>query len=143
MSFRPKRVLVPVDLATPSGHRLAELAIEAAADLTSAFGAKTVVVTVLHKDDALGGDPASEMSIFLDPHRGRVDLVATDVLIADDAGTAIAAAAAEHEADTIVMSTHGRQGVSRVLLGSVAEKVLQHTRATVLVLQHAGEPSTL
>ena len=35
----------------------------------------------------------------------------------------------------IVMSTHGRSGIGRWLLGSVAEKVLQHSRAPVLLIR--------
>jgi nucleotide-binding universal stress UspA family protein len=37
------------------------------------------------------------------------------------------------QADLIVMGTHGRRGVSRVLLGSVAEQVLRHGLCPVLV----------
>lgn len=35
--------------------------------------------------------------------------------------------------DLVVMGTHGRTGVPRVVLGSVAEKVVRHARCSVLV----------
>jgi len=51
----------------------------------------------------------------------------------------ILAAAQEYGADLIVMGTHGRRGLARTLLGSVAEKVVRHSSVPVLtVRQPAG-----
>jgi nucleotide-binding universal stress UspA family protein len=55
-----------------------------------------------------------------------------------DAATELLAAAAAHDADLIVVGTHGRTGLSRLVLGSVARNVLHHARASVLI---AREPS--
>ncbi len=52
-----------------------------------------------------------------------------------DPGTMIADYAAEHTADLIVISSHGRTGMSRLLLGSVAERVVRLARCPVLVLR--------
>jgi len=41
--------------------------------------------------------------------------------------------AEEHDVDLIVIGSHGRQGVSRVLLGNVAEKVVRRSPVTVVV----------
>jgi nucleotide-binding universal stress UspA family protein len=41
----------------------------------------------------------------------------------------------EEEMDLIVMATHGRSGVSRLVLGSVAERVLRHTPVPVVMLR--------
>lgn len=46
----------------------------------------------------------------------------------------ILAAAVEAHADLIVVGTHGRQGLSRALLGSVAEKVVRMARVPVLTV---------
>ena len=46
---------------------------------------------------------------------------------------AIIAAAKDKGCDLIVMSSHGRSGLSGVLLGSVTNKVLTHTKIPVLV----------
>ena len=46
---------------------------------------------------------------------------------------AIIAAAKEKGCDLIVMASHGRSGLSAVLLGSVTSKVLTHTKTPVLV----------
>lgn len=43
--------------------------------------------------------------------------------------------AAEEQADMIVMATHGRTGLAHVLLGSVAEKVVQHAEIPVLTIK--------
>ena len=44
--------------------------------------------------------------------------------------------AREHDADLIVMGTHGRTGVQHVLLGSVAEKVVRLAPCPVLTVRH-------
>jgi nucleotide-binding universal stress UspA family protein len=46
----------------------------------------------------------------------------------------ITAAATESKADLIVMGTHGRRGVARALLGSVAEKVVRTATCPVLTV---------
>jgi len=43
--------------------------------------------------------------------------------------------AEENDVDTIVVGSHGREGVSRVLLGSVAEKVVRRAPMTVTVVR--------
>jgi nucleotide-binding universal stress UspA family protein len=42
-------------------------------------------------------------------------------------------AAAEHQADVIAMATHGRGGLGRIFLGSVAERVLQEADRPLLL----------
>jgi len=46
---------------------------------------------------------------------------------------AIIAAAEDQDCDLIVMSSHGRSGLSMLLIGSVTNKVLTHTKTPVLV----------
>jgi len=53
-----------------------------------------------------------------------------------DPGHGIAAYAEEIEADVIVMPTHGRTGLRRLLIGSVAERVLRLAHCPVLILRH-------
>jgi nucleotide-binding universal stress UspA family protein len=45
----------------------------------------------------------------------------------------------EWAADVIVMGSHGRGGITRVLLGSVAEAVMRHAKCPVLVVRGKGE----
>jgi nucleotide-binding universal stress UspA family protein len=48
---------------------------------------------------------------------------------------AIIAAVADRGCDLIVMASHGRSGLSALVLGSVTNKVLTHTKTPVLVCQ--------
>ena len=52
-----------------------------------------------------------------------------------DAATGILAAASSSNADLIVMGTHGRTGLARLILGSVARNVLHHASCSVLVVR--------
>jgi len=60
--------------------------------------------------------------------------VETQVLLGTP-GAAIVTAAQDWKADLIVMGTHGRTGISRLLLGSVAEHVLRHAKCPVLTIK--------
>lgn len=57
------------------------------------------------------------------------------VVRGDDAAHAIAQTAARLGADAICIASHGRSGISRALVGSVADKVIRATRKPVLVLR--------
>ena len=48
---------------------------------------------------------------------------------------AILAAARKHRSDVIVMASHGRRGVSALLLGSETQKVLTHSKVPVIVVR--------
>lgn len=52
----------------------------------------------------------------------------------EDVAQCIERAAADYGADLIVMGTHGRRGVRRLVLGSVAERVLRSARRPVLLV---------
>lgn len=45
----------------------------------------------------------------------------------------------DHDIDLVVMATHGKSGLSRVLLGSTAEKVVRHSPAPVLTVREQRE----
>lgn len=53
----------------------------------------------------------------------------------DLVGEAIIAAAKKHKCDLIVMASHGRRGIKRLLLGSETQQVLTHSHIPVLVLR--------
>jgi nucleotide-binding universal stress UspA family protein len=53
----------------------------------------------------------------------------------DVVSDAIIAAAKKHKADLIVMASHGRKGIKRLLLGSETQQVLTHSHIPVLVLR--------
>lgn len=54
-------------------------------------------------------------------------------------GTKVAQFAEEKQADLILMASHGRKGISRVFLGSVAERILRTAACPVLILRDKVE----
>jgi nucleotide-binding universal stress UspA family protein len=56
-------------------------------------------------------------------------------LLEGDPANVIAETAQETEADLIVMGTHGRTGLSRIVMGSVAEEVLRRASCPVLTVR--------
>ena len=56
----------------------------------------------------------------------------TDLVQSSSVSLAICDYAREHNADLIVVSTHGRTGLARMLIGSVAEQVVRHAPCAVL-----------
>jgi universal stress protein A len=60
-------------------------------------------------------------------------------LVMGTAAEDIVKTAEEENADLIVMGTHGRTGLVRVLMGSVAEAVMRHARCPVLTLKQAAK----
>ena len=67
----------------------------------------------------------------------RTALCAKPVLVTDLAkAAAIVGYANEHQIDLIVMGTHGRGAVSRLLMGSVAERVVRTATCPVLTVHH-------
>ncbi|MDA0667439.1 MAG: universal stress protein [Planctomycetota bacterium] len=55
-------------------------------------------------------------------------------ILGTDLGTTIADFANEHGCDLIVISTHGRSGFRRFIMGSTAEVVLRHSTVPVMVI---------
>jgi nucleotide-binding universal stress UspA family protein len=66
--------------------------------------------------------------------------VDVDVRLADHTGGAIIDAARDYKADLVALTTHARRGV-RLVLGSVADKALRGTHASVLLLRPSVEPA--
>jgi nucleotide-binding universal stress UspA family protein len=66
-----------------------------------------------------------------DPHLAQVML---DVVFGDP-GHAVTHYASDLKADLIVLSSHGRTGSSRLIIGSVAERIVRNAHCPVLVLR--------
>lgn len=59
------------------------------------------------------------------------------IVVGEDAADALAQAAARHGVDVLCISSRGRSGITRALVGSVADRLLRATRLPVLVLRPA------
>ena len=69
-----------------------------------------------------------------------VENVKTALVLAPNPSAGIVDYAAKEDVDMIVISTHGRTGLTRALIGSVAERVVRHAHCPVLTLRsHAKD----
>ena len=154
--MRLERILYPTDFS-PSSKQ----ALEHALFFAEQFDAELHMfhAVVLHADDP--GDPGDDFPDTKELHQAMFEVSASRLgewipserrgalrikevrergfnaaeLILDYAG--------DHAMDIIIMGTHGRGAAARILLGSVAERVLQHARCPVLTLRHQDEPREL
>jgi nucleotide-binding universal stress UspA family protein len=135
-------LLVPTDFSEPSFK-----ALRYAAGLARLTGAALHVVHVAEIDFAVPGDALPDRNPLVDDtEEGRVlrqklqALVEPGVVPVFHGRTGrafdqIVRLASELEADLIVMSTLGRTGFKRLLFGSNAERVVQHSSCPVLVVR--------
>lgn len=141
MSWLPKKtVVVPVDFSPTSAD-----AIKTAMSLVAKQQDVHVIYVTLppvpftYAEGWALDDPSLRMKAardhlakFLD---GKNAVGATIVVREGDPGLVIADYSDEVHADLIVMPSHGFHGVKRMLLGSVAERVLRHAKCPILILR--------
>jgi nucleotide-binding universal stress UspA family protein len=125
---RLQTLLVPVD-GTPGGT----LALAMAVPIARACNARIVLLQACVSDPMSAETYADRIAARL----RRVGLPADGRAALGVPGTAIVASAAEVDADLIVMSTHGRRGPLRSVLGSVADEVVRKCQRPVLLVPRA------
>jgi universal stress protein A len=139
MSFQ--RILVAIDEAPIAAHA-ADVGIE----LARALGAKVALIFIVQPIAAPdSGIPASELLASAEQDGKRMlasicqqvpaDTTPLQFIRVGTPATEIVKAATEWPADVVVIGSHGRTGVSRALLGSVAEAVMRHAPCPVLVIR--------
>lgn len=148
-------ILVPTD-----GSKTSQYAVDQAVDVASKYDATVHVLYVVDVDAtsySLGTEQVDRI------RQGHLDDMPEVKEEADKATEYVAEKAAEHDLeveqhvrvgeparairnfvedshiDLVVMGSHGRSGLSRVILGSVTEKVLRRTRLPVLVVDVHGD----
>lgn len=144
---RIRRILAPTDFS-PASTRAQASAIE----LARANRAELIVAHVQAPLAPLMGDgyvpPATYAELEdaarragkrrLDAALGRAvaaGVKATGLMLAGVPADQIVRAAKKSGADVIVMGTHGRSGLSRILLGSVAQRVLTQAPCAVMTVR--------
>ena len=139
--FTNKTILLPFDFSDA-----AKAAVDEALQMTddsATFRMINVVVPIhtLAFEAGMAID-VSDDQIRLDAAKARMDELfgSRDRTIQcetrlGDPGTEIIEYANEINADLIVISSHGRSGIGRLLLGSVAERVMRHAACPVMVLR--------
>ena len=139
MSFR--RILIAVD-ATPLAVYAAEMGIE----LASSLGAEIAFVHAI--EPGLAQAPGITPSVLIaEAERDASRLIAgfrpllpptsspLEFIPVGHPAAEIVRTAKEWPADTIVIGSHGRHGIQRALLGSVAEAVMRQAACPVLVIR--------
>jgi universal stress protein A len=144
-----RHILAPTDFSDYS-----KKAISDAFELARTFGATLSLLHVLEPSPYLGeftlptmgeellGDLERQASAALaqllpDAQEAKVE-VTRAVAIGSPSQTIVETAEAEH-VDLIVMATHGRTGLSHLLIGSVAERVVRTAPCPVLTIRPPAE----
>jgi len=140
-------------MLTLDGSRLSKLALPVAEATARSLNVPLTLfemahITVPYTDD-MGAAPVDYYSQLAQDEEDRVrkDItelekslkdkgldVSHEVLSGFDAASNIIDTGKKVKADMVVMSTHGRSGISHFLLGSVAEKVLRHGDLPLLLV---------
>jgi len=138
------KILFPTDFST-----LGQTALEMATSLARDRGAKLLVVHVEEPPMAYGGGELYYGIEEPDHHelkRMLAKVVPTDPavgfehrLLIGSPATAIVHLAEKESVDMIVMPTHGRTGLLRLLMGSVAEEVVRKAKCPVLTVKAAAK----
>lgn len=130
-----KRILAPTDFSELSAN-----GVRYASQLAKELGSELVIMNIVPLDES---NFASKREI--DQHKLELDEFLVDRDVNPDlnlrklvepgvpSGTIISFAEREN-CDLIVMSSHGRSGLSRVLVGSVTEQILRKSPCPVLVV---------
>jgi nucleotide-binding universal stress UspA family protein len=122
---RPVRVVSVAHVPAPWQGALSPLVTEAALEVWD-----EVLRTSREEHERVAASAAQELAAA-----GRA--VESEVRVGDPAGE-IVAVATEWDADLVAMGTHGRSGIQRILLGSVARNVIQQAPCSVLVTRADG-----
>ena len=138
--MQARKILFPTDFSTTGDN-----ALEYATTFARESGARLLIVHVEELPMVYGegayyyGVPAPERPVLqkmlnaIKPHDTSVAY--EHRLIDGVPSEAIVALAKREGVDLIVMSSHGRTGLGRLLMGSVAEQVLRHAACPVLVVK--------
>ncbi|MDD2946612.1 MULTISPECIES: universal stress protein [unclassified Acinetobacter] len=142
-----QNILVPVD-----GSETAYAAVAKAAEFAKAFGSKITVVQVLALDPYIAAEyiSASQTNDLIERARNAiVDSLAaakakfneqgleveTKLLEGQVIHREIVRAAEDSHADLIIIGSHGRTGLKKLFLGSVAQSVLGESHIPVLIVR--------
>ena len=145
-----QRILVATD-----GSALSKKAVKHAISLAASTGASLVALKVVPRYPVSFFDGSATLSVetvseaekkWVTDAESQLDAVVkeaqsagvkakTAVVKSDLIAESIISAARKHKADLVVMASHGRKGLKRILLGSEALAVLTHSAVPVLILR--------
>jgi nucleotide-binding universal stress UspA family protein len=135
-----RTILHPTDFSNYSNY-----AFRLACSLARDYGARLVVLHVAQPPTVVVGEGVMPLPTAIDqerlqeqPHQLRpVDLTmrVEHRLVGGDAAIEVLRVGEEIKCDLIVLGTHGRTGLSRLLMGSVAEQIVRKASCPVLTVK--------
>jgi nucleotide-binding universal stress UspA family protein len=135
-----KKILLATD-----GSKFSEEATERAIGFARAYGGSLLIVSVVDVPAEFYGEAPEAWDNLVTKAKGFVEKakqhaeasgVKTEALVREaETWQAIINLADEQNADTIIMGSHGKTGLKRLLMGSVTEKVIGHSPCPVLVVK--------
>ncbi|HET8747743.1 MAG TPA: universal stress protein [Ramlibacter sp.] len=145
-----QRILVPTD-----GSALSKKAVKSAVDLAASLGAEVIALNVvprypqsyfegsitINRDEIARvekqwAEQGQAIADEVGKAAAKAGVTARGVTVKSDlVAEAILNAARKHKCDLVVMASHGRKGIKRLLLGSETQHVLTHGNIPVLVLR--------
>jgi nucleotide-binding universal stress UspA family protein len=134
-------------LVTLDGSTFAERALPIAISLAEAYEAKLVLLSIFDSSDHVTAaeqarqvDAVGEYLAEKVAALRNLGISAESILIAGgDVAHLILVSADSHQCDLIIMTTHGRSGLSRWRLGSIAERVVRHSTRPVMLIRSSDE----
>lgn len=150
-----RSILLPTDFSDCGNY-----ALSYAASLARTFGASIVCVHVIEPMVPTVGYsgmteplPIADISDQLEDSAERelpklaecdecAGLEIEEVIVHGEAAAEIVRVAKERQIDLIVVSSHGRKGLGRILFGSTAEAVVRHAPCPVLVVKPSQEETS-
>ena len=163
MPFSPKHILIPVAIDPEDDLILARHAVSAACDIAEKFDSK---ITLLHLSAPVMGQSSSgavdisgkvyealknilkerlehgrkkltDLSKYIEDRGIKVEGRVMESI--DNTADAVVQNAQVLKADLLIIGSHGRRGLSRMLFGSVAQKVAERTHVPILLLHPSKE----
>ena len=138
-----KKIIVPIDFSEHS-----EYALEAASNIARKYHSELIVLHMLELSNAIitaGSNALNEEAVFylklaekkfetfLDkPYLEGLEV--TPIIKHFKVWSELNEVAKEHDANLVVMGSHGASGIKEVLIGSNTEKVVRHSDIPVLVI---------
>ncbi|MBC7566769.1 MAG: universal stress protein [Pedobacter sp.] len=135
------KILIAID-SNQSSEKVAISGLQ----LAKQFNGQIALVSIVDPDSEADNDSptARELEDMMEHNSNRSQLQVIEKIFKDypvksfvekgKPSKVIIETAEKWDADVIVMGTHGRKGLPHLLLGSVAEEVIRHSKKTVVVI---------
>lgn len=143
----PRRVLAPVDLSALSGdafrcglHLLAQITRGEAVQVRAIYSLSFMDALAIQRERGASSSEeaerfsAGELQRFVQENRAEAPFEVETALLSGEARFEVVRELNEHPVDLVILGTHGRGGLDRLILGSVAATVARKAPCSVLTI---------